>query len=190
MTYLIGNKPYAKEVELYGADGRVLQLVGEAVPLVISNREEAMSNEEVLAEIKKVKAELAAPRNAEVALTTEARSEVKSVVSSGGSNMKKNHREVKAKVGRKYVRLGELKAWGKVPQQQADIAAIMAESMEVGAEWTEEEVFELLKDGAKDYASLRNSRQHVTYLFAYYRGLKNDGVHAGFVGRGFIRQVN
>ena len=75
MTYLIGNKPYAKEVELYGADGRVLQLVGEAVPLVISNREEAMSNEEVLAEIKKVKAELAARRNAEVALTTEASDE-------------------------------------------------------------------------------------------------------------------
>ena len=63
----------------------------------------------------------------------------------------------------------------------------MAESMDVGSEWTEEELFDLIVTGAKEYASLRNSTQDPTYLFRYYRGLKNDGKHAGFIARGFLR---
>lgn len=111
----------------------------------------------------------------------------------GGSKVtndgvKKNQKPGKANASRKYVLLDkELKSWGKVPQQQADIAAIMSESMDVGSEWTEEELFDLIVTGAKDYASLRNSKQDPTYLFRYYRGLKNDGKRAGFIARGFLR---
>ena len=113
----------------------------------------------------------------------------------GGSKVtndgvKKNQKPGKANASRKYVLLDkELKSWGKVPQQQADLAAIMAESMEVGSEWTEEELFDLVATSAKEYASLHNSKQDPTYLFRYYRGLKNDGVHAGFIARGFLRMV-
>ena len=192
MTYIIGSvTDLPKEVELYGADGRVLQLVGEAVPLVVSDKEEAVSDEEVLAELKSARAELAALQSAKatkVAPSTEAKA-----INTGGSSVKKNHKEVKANPARKYVRLGTLKTlkmFGKIPQQQADLAAILAESMDVGAEWTEAEVFELLKDSVKDYESLRRSVMHVTYLFAYYRGLKNDGIHAGFIARDFLRQIN
>jgi hypothetical protein len=113
----------------------------------------------------------------------------------GGSKVtndgvKKNQKPGKANASRKYVLLDkELKSWGKVPQQQADLAAIMAESMDVGSEWTEEELFDLVATSAKEYASLRNSKQDPTYLFRYYRGLKNDGKHAGFVARNFLRMV-
>ena len=113
----------------------------------------------------------------------------------GGSKVtndgvKKNQKPGKANASRKYVLLDkELKSWGKVPQQQADIAAIMSESMDVGSEWTEEELFDLITTSAKEYASLRNSKQDPTYLFRYYRGLKNDGKHAGFIARNFLRMV-
>jgi hypothetical protein len=111
----------------------------------------------------------------------------------GGSKVtndgvKKNQKPGKANASRKYVLLDkELKSWGKVPQQQADIAAIMSESMDVGSEWTEEELFDLITTSAKEYASLRNSKQDPTYLFRYYRGLKNDGKHAGLIARNFLR---
>ena len=59
--------------------------------------------------------------------------------------------------------------------------------MDLDVEWTEEEVFELVKDSAKEHESLRKSKQDPTYLFRYYRGLKNDGKHAGFIARGFLR---
>jgi hypothetical protein len=102
----------------------------------------------------------------------------------------KNHRAVKPQAGRKYVLLTKsLASWGKVPQQQADIAALLAESMEPGVPWTEEEVFSLVTEYAKEYQSLAKSVQHPTYLLAYYRGLKNDGKHAGFVGRDFLQVV-
>ena len=113
----------------------------------------------------------------------------------GGSKVtndgvRKNQKPGKANASRKYVLLDkELKSWGKVPQQQADIAAIMSESMDVGSEWTEEELFDLVATSAKEYASLRNSTQDPTYLFRYYRGLKNDGKHAGLIARNFLRMV-
>ena len=40
-----------------------------------------------------------------------------------------------------------------------------------------------------DYPSLFKSTQDVTYLFRYYRGLKNDGKHAGFIARDFLRMI-
>ena len=190
---------------LFGADGKKLELVGEAVPIVVeepkkeeevkeqspnelindnehkwNGEEKEMTEEEkVLAEVARLQAELEALKKDSVALSAK---------SNGGSNVKKNQKPGKANASRKYVLLDkELKSWGKVPQQQADLAAIMAESMEVGSEWTEEELFDLITTGAKEYTSLRNSTQDPTYLFRYYRGLKNDGKHAGFVARGFLR---
>lgn len=87
----------------------------------------------------------------------------------------------------KYVRLGALDTFGKVPQQQRDIAAILEKEMPVGEEFTEAQVFEIVTKRAVDFASLRGSKQDPTYIFRYYRGLKNDGTHSGFVGRKFLR---
>jgi hypothetical protein len=101
----------------------------------------------------------------------------------------KNKRAVKPEPGRTYVRLGPLDTFGRVPRQQADIAAILTESMDIGKPWTEEEVFELVTDGAVEYDSLAKSVQHATYLFTYYRGLKNDGKHAGLIARNFLRMI-
>ena len=103
---------------------------------------------------------------------------------------KKNHKPGKPAAGRKYVLLtNKLADWGKVPQQQRDLAAILAGAMKVGQEYSEAEVFDAVIDGAGDYQSIGNAVQDPTYLFRYYRGLKNDGKHAGFIARNFIRQV-
>jgi hypothetical protein len=185
--YIIGESKTQREVVLYDANGKEFELVlvGEAEPIVVDEpkeEEKEMTEEEkVLAEVARLQAELEALKKDSVAPSTK---------SNGGSNVKKNQKPGKANASRKYVLLDkELKSWGKVPQQQADLAAIMAESMDVGSEWTEEELFDLIVTGAKEYASLRNSKQDPTYLFRYYRGLKNDGKHAGFVARNFLRMV-
>jgi hypothetical protein len=173
-----------QEVVLYDANGREFELVltGELEPIVVDEPKEEVKEmteeEKVLAEVERLQAELDALKKDEVAPSTK---------SNGGSNVKKNQKPGKADATRKYERLGEFKAWGKVPQQQADLAAIITESVDLGAEWTEEELFDLVSTGAKDYASLRNSKQDATYLFRYYRGLKNDGKHAGFIARNFLR---
>ena len=195
--YIIGTIEGMNEVELYGADGRVLQLVGEAVPVVTSEVKEEvqMTDEEMAAmdeeiRLKEINAEVARLQKELEMLKSEEKIEVASSTEvKEKSNVKKNQKPGKADPNRKYTRIGELKTWGKVPQQQADLAAIMAESMDVDAEWTEEELFDLVATSAKEYASLRNSKQDPTYLFRYYRGLKNDGVHAGFIARGFLRMV-
>lgn len=97
-------------------------------------------------------------------------------------------RQSKADPSRKYVLLSEkLNSWGKIPQQQADLATILSSSMEVGKEYTEPEVFAILNEHKEQFPSLAKSRQTVEYLFRYYRGLKLDGPHAGFVAREFIR---
>jgi len=102
--------------------------------------------------------------------------------------VKKNQKPGKANASRKYVLLDkELKSWGKVPQQQADIAKLLGANMEVGKEYTESEVFDMLMEKSAEYNSLLSSKQDPTYLFRYYRGLKNDGKHAGFIARGFLR---
>ena len=184
--YIIGESKTQHEVVLYDANGKEFELVlvGEAEPIVVDEPKEEVKEmteeEKVLAEVARLQAELEALKKDDVAPSTK---------SNGGGNVKKNHKPGKADPDRKYVRLGEFKSWGKVPQQQADLAAIMSESMDVGSEWTEEELFDLVATGAKEYASLRTSKQDPTYLFRYYRGLKNDGKHAGFIARNFLRMV-
>ena len=203
---IIGTVEGMNEVELYGADGKVLQLVGDAVPVAVSElkKEEATITDEKMAtmdeeirlreinaEVARLTAELEALKSVEnhlgdLALLNDAELEA---LPKEKSNVKKNQKPGKANADRKYTRIGEFKTFGKVPQQQADLAAIMVESMDVDAEWTEEELFDLIASSAKEYVSLRNSKQDPTYLFRYYRGLKNDGVHAGFITRGFLRMV-
>ena len=189
---------------LFGASGKKLELVGEAESIVVEevkkeeevkeqppnelindnehkwngDEKEITEDEKVLAEVARLRVELEALKNGGAPTTAK---------TEGGSGVKKNQKAGKADPNRKYERLGELKTWGKVPQQQADLAAIISESVDLGAEWNEEELFDLITTGAKDYASLRNSKQDPTYLFRYYRGLKNDGKHAGFIARGFLR---
>ncbi len=103
----------------------------------------------------------------------------------------KNHRMGKVAADRKYVLLSsKLAMWGKVPQQQSDIAELLLKYMTVDKEYTEGEVFNCLIDGCGEFNSLCTSKQDPTYLFRYYRGLKNDGKHAGFIARGFLRQIN
>jgi hypothetical protein len=102
----------------------------------------------------------------------------------------KNHKPGKPSTGRKYVLLDKvLKNWGKVPQQQADIAKVLSDNLEVGKEYTEGEVFNVLIEKTSDVPSIANSKQDPTYLFRYYRGLGNDGKHAGFVARDFMRVI-
>jgi uncharacterized Fe-S cluster-containing MiaB family protein len=93
----------------------------------------------------------------------------------------------KAVTGRTYTLLADaLPTWGKVPQQQRDLALICSEIMTKDEPVSEAELFAHLEERAKAFPSLANSVQPVTRLFAYYRGLKNDGRHAGFVARGWM----
>lgn len=85
-----------------------------------------------------------------------------------------------------YARKGNLNTEGKIPQQQADLSKILVNNMPVGEKFTEAQVFAFLQKDYSDYPSLLNSKQDVTYLFKYYRGLKRDGKHAGFVARDFL----
>ena len=108
----------------------------------------------------------------------------------GGTEVAKNKRAVNPDPGRKYVLLTkQLESWGRVPQQQRDIATLLSQLMTVGQEYSEAEVFAAVTDYACEFDSIRKSVQHPTYLFAYYRGLKNDGKHAGFIARNFLRQI-
>lgn len=103
--------------------------------------------------------------------------------------LKKGARPVKPKEGRTYqLLLEELPLWGKVPQQQRDLAAILLDHMAVGELYSEAEVFGFLTEDAANYTSLRTSKMHVTYLFAYYRAFsKKDTVHGSFFKRNFLR---
>jgi hypothetical protein len=104
--------------------------------------------------------------------------------------VKKNQKPGKPDPNKKYILLSkELKSWGKVPKQQAEIAQLLGQLLTVGQEYTEAEVFAALEDYACEFPSITNSVQDPTYLFRYYRGLKNDGKHAGFVARDFIRVI-
>lgn len=183
-TQLIGAVDRVPAPILFGADGAQVELVGTPEPVIETQVEAEPATDvglDVLAELEALKAKLAALTgggNAQV--------QVSAPVVSG---VPKNHRPVKANPNRKYVRLGPLNCFGKVPQQQRDIADLLSESMDIGAEWTEEEVFTLLEENFNEKDSLKRSKQSASYLFCYYRGLKNDGKHAGFVPRGFLRQV-
>ena len=177
---IIGSTDEKKVVKLYGANGMELELVGEPKVVVHEDREVKVSeNDAVLAEIAKLQAEL----NALVA------GDVPTIAEKKGDNgVKKGSKVSKGRADRWYERLGELAMYGKVPQQERDLATIMEESMELGSKWSEEELFDLLITSAKEYQSLRNSAMSATYLFQYYRGLnKKDGKHFGFIARGFLR---
>jgi len=97
----------------------------------------------------------------------------------------------KVNAGRKYVLLAEsLNSWGKIPQQQRDIAEILTRSFEVGEEIPESVLFDAVTKLSVQYPSLANSVQDPTDLFRYYRGLdKKDGKHAGYIKRDFLRMV-
>ena len=99
--------------------------------------------------------------------------------------------QVAGKIGNgKYILLTKVfPTWGNTPQQQKDLAAILSNFMEVGKEYTEAEVFAQLESEYVKYNSLASAKQHVTYLFRYYRGLKNDGKYAGFVARNYLRHT-
>lgn len=104
---------------------------------------------------------------------------------------KKNQRPGKAKQGRTYQLLThKLEMWGNVPQQQLDISRILIRRMTVGVEYTEQQVFDFMVDGAGEYASIYTSKQDPTYLFRYYRGLNDKNKNAGFIARNFLRQSN
>jgi hypothetical protein len=96
---------------------------------------------------------------------------------------------VNPKEGRTYqLLLEELPLWGKVPQQQRDLAAILLDHMAVGELYSEAEVFGFLTEDAENYTSLRISKMHVTYLLCYYRSFsKKDAVHGSFFKRNFLR---
>lgn len=105
--------------------------------------------------------------------------------------VKRNQVPSKVDPNRKYVLLTKsLESWGKVPQQQADIAKILTSTMEVGVHYTEQEVFAKVTAGAPLFQSISKSVQDPTYLFRYYRGLKRDETHGGFVARNFLKVVN
>jgi hypothetical protein len=107
----------------------------------------------------------------------------------GRSSIKKNQTAVKPLPGRRYVLLSKsLADWGKVPQQQADLAAILSASLPVGEEVPEDQVLARVYAGAAQFPSLATSVQDPGYLLRYYLGLnKRDGKHVGFIGRNFVQ---
>lgn len=138
--------------------------------------EEIKTNQQLVDAIKALSAELAELKKGEVKVTN--------------TSTKKNQKPGRPAEGRKYVLLNkDLSKWGKVPQQQADVAHLLGRNLAVGEEYTEAEVFDVLIDKCGEYPSLCNSKQDPTYLFRYYRGLKNDGKHAGLIARNFIRVI-
>lgn len=146
-----------------------------------------ITTEQAIAMIAELRSQIEALRNAD-ASTISKEVKVKAVKESDG--LKKNQKPSKPSTSRKYVLLDKaLNTWGKVPKQQADIAAVLSSNMEVDVEYSEGEVFDFLTETAAAYPSIANSRQDPTYLFRYYRGLKNDGRHAGFIARDFIRVI-
>ena len=115
--------------------------------------------------------------------------EEKKEVRATGAEGKKNHRAVKPQAGRKYVLLSKsLADWGKVPQQQKDLATILADAFAPNVEVEEAEVFAKVTEGAAKYPSLAGSVQHPTYLLAYYRGFdKKDSQYGSFIKRNFLQ---
>ena len=113
-------------------------------------------------------------------------------LASGATTTKgpKNQVPGKPSAGRKYVILSKsLAAWGKVPTQQKEVADLILKYLPVGQEIPETTLFDTLQEHAHEFTSLARSRQDPTYLFRYYRGLKNEGKHAGYIARNFIQQI-
>lgn len=105
------------------------------------------------------------------------------------ASVPKNHRPPARMSGASYVLLTkEMQDWGRVPQQQADMASIIASRFEVGVPFKEWDLFQALEEDKHLYPSLEHSCQDVSYLFRYYRGLScKRSSHAGYLMRNFIR---
>jgi hypothetical protein len=101
----------------------------------------------------------------------------------------KGHLPSKPHAGRTYTRLGTKLLGGLcIPQQQADLATILIQGMELGVPYSEEYVFGYITEHAREYASLRGV-QDPCYVFRYYRGLVKAPKHYGFIARKFLRQI-
>jgi hypothetical protein len=149
-----------------------------------------ITKQTLVEEIAALRAQIEQMRDAQT-VKEEQTVEKKAAVVEATTTLAKNHRPGKAHDGRTYMRLtAELANWGKVPAQQAAIAKIIVDNTELGKEYSETEVFDMLNEHASKFTCLSGSRQDVTYLFRYYRGLKRDATHAGFVARGFLKQSN
>src|SRR5271170_223504 len=87
-------------------------------------------------ELAAVKAELAQVKEAyELAMAKAELARLKGEVKVQ-QDVKKNHRPGKPSATRKYILLAKKMAdWGVVPRQQADLAAILSNNMEVGNEY-------------------------------------------------------
>ena len=108
-----------------------------------------------------------------------------------GKDVPKNQRCVRVSDSRKYVLLSKkMDMSGKVPQQQEDLASIISKHFNVNEPFSEQELWNTLVDQAGEYKSLYSSKQHITYLFAYYRGYDlKDGKHLSFIRRNFLRVI-
>jgi hypothetical protein len=152
--------------------------------LIKTHEELAIEEQQrIMAEIQALRAQIAA----------KAQPPVKAIrVTEAADGLKKGARPVRPQVGRTYELLTKVLAdWGRVPQQQRDLADIVARSFEVGEPFSEAELFAALTAHAAEYPQLAKSTMHVTYLWAYYRSFdKKDGKHASFIRRNFIRQSN
>jgi hypothetical protein len=128
-------------------------------------------NEAILAQIAEAKAKIEELKKEEVKVA-------------------KNHRPGKV-TDSVWIRLGAFEEWGKVPQQQKDLATILTNMMQVGVQYSEAAVFAEVTERAKDFPSLSTSDQDATYLLRYYRGLnkKDDPRYAGFIKRNFLQVI-
>jgi hypothetical protein len=144
----------------------------------------AIAERDVLGELNELQAALDALKN----VPAEA-PDANVAAAEAAAKQAKNRVAAKPDANRKYVRIADLDTTGKIPRQQADLAKILTESMDIGKEWSEAEVFSLVEESASEYPSLANSKQAPSYLFRYYRSLKADGKRGGFIARGFLQQI-
>ena len=152
---------------------------------------------ELQAELNRLKAELReAKMQAEINQLRKELAEVKEARQTPVTQVvaketaKKNQKPGKPDPNRKYILMCKtMPNWGKIPQQQADVADILSKNMEVGTEYSEVEVFNMLINNGVEYPSIAKSVQDPTYLFRFYRGLKNDSQRGGYIARNFLRMV-
>jgi hypothetical protein len=170
-------------------------LVGEAKPAVVNAaKQKEKEVDPIMAELARLQAELA---KLQAAPQVDAEAE-DWAAALGGSAAKaevvgkvdsRGRKAVGAKSGRTYQRLSAALAdWGKVPQQQADLAKLFAEACEVGKAVSEEALYAYLTSNGDRFESLRKSTMSATYLWSYYRSFsKKDQVHGSFIRRNYLR---
>jgi len=139
--------------------------------------------EELRAQIEELKAKIAAQASAQPAQAAPS-------IQPSQAAVAKNHVPQRPKAGRKYVLQSKsLATWGKVPQQQLDIADILTRHFDVGVSVDEAEVFAKVAEQAPMYPHLATSVQDSTYLLKYYLNLSAKNNHAGLVARGLVQVV-